>query len=231
MDDDYETVPTTIPGPGSYYNSKRDTSFNKGAKSHKYQLFNSSVPRFPDEKWNSYIGPGTYDSRNGKTVSKKMQPPKVVVPFNSESLRDYEVEKSKDEIIPGPGAYEHPYDMAKIMTKKVEMARKRRRRTKSELPLKENKNLSMIEYDNDRGERENEKQEEDNNLGPGVYHLAHQNMKIRKGNTNATFVSNTNRFKHSDLDAPPVGQYELNYYNIDKGPRKSNNVFLFFLLN
>lgn len=65
MDDDYDTTPTTIPGPGSYYNSKRDTSFTANQKNHKYQLFNSSVPRFVDTKWNSYIGPGSYESNGG----------------------------------------------------------------------------------------------------------------------------------------------------------------------
>jgi hypothetical protein len=138
MDDDYETVPTTIPGPGTYYNSKRDSSFQRGQKTHKYQLFNSSVPRFPEAKYNSYIGPGTYDSRAFQKNAKKMQQPKPQVPFNSESLREYELEKNKEDMSPGPGAYDHPYDMAKIIGKKVEMARKRRRRAKSEMPLKEN---------------------------------------------------------------------------------------------
>jgi hypothetical protein len=59
--------------------------------------------------------------------------------------------------------------------------------------------------------------------------MAHANPKNRKKNLNASFVSNVERFRNSECEQPPVGQYELNYYNIDKGPKRANNVRSFLV--
>jgi hypothetical protein len=60
--------------------------------------------------------------------------------------------------------------------------------------------------------------------------MAHANPKNRKKNLNASFVSNVERFRNSECEQPPVGQYELNYYNIDKGPKRANNVRFFLVI-
>lgn len=246
MDDDYDTVPTTIPGPGSYYNSKRDTSFNSNNKNHKFQLFNSSVPRFPDAKWNSFIGPGTYEAKNmsfqiaklssnnqpnsHRQVNKTMVIQNPGLGFNSVAPRDYDVEHINDHEnqIPGPGTYDNPYDMARVIEKKVEKSRKRRKRARSEMPLGSNKENMKTDLDNN----EVEKFEDEAKLGPGSYYMAHANPKRKKESLNATFLSNVSRFNSKlnsvtmdvEKEMPPVGQYEQNYYDINKGPRKSNNV-------
>lgn len=247
MDDDYDTQPTTLPGPGSYYNSKRDTSFNSGNKSHKFQLFNSSVARFPEKKWNSFIGPGTYENQNNyaqapKLTKSSLQPnshrllgknmviQKPNIPFNSETQREYEVERANDieNQIPGPGTYDNPYDMAKVIEKKVEKSKKRRKRAKSEMPLATNKeNLDKSDMMDD-----DKKSDDEGKLGPGSYYHAHANPKKKRAPMNATFVSNVDRFAMrqqnnltmDDLSHPPVGIYEQNYYDINKGPKKANNV-------
>ena len=65
---------------------------------HKYQLFNSSVARFPLGKTNGFIGPGTYEmgSKKDQLGVKKNNTQKVGIniPFNSESIRDYELNRS-----------------------------------------------------------------------------------------------------------------------------------------
>ena len=44
-DFDLDYIPSTMPGPGHYYNHKKDTCFLKQENDHKYQLFNNSNPR------------------------------------------------------------------------------------------------------------------------------------------------------------------------------------------
>ena len=38
-DMEYDYVPVSMPGPGAYYNSKKNTSFGKKPKNYKFQLF------------------------------------------------------------------------------------------------------------------------------------------------------------------------------------------------
>merc|ERR1711903_100438 len=127
----------------------------------------------------------------------------------------------------GPGTYDNPYDMAKVIEKKVEKSKKRRKRARSEMPLANKENIEKDpEFDDKKSE------DDEGKLGPGSYYHAHANPKKKRAPMNATFVSNVDRFNMrnqnnqtmDDLSSPPVGLYEQNYYDINKGPRKANNV-------
>lgn len=208
QDDGFECVPTTIPGPGSYYNPKRDTEFhNRHNKNFKYQLFNTSTMRFGDHKSNSFVGPGAYDIRN-KSMCKQTHNTRTI-PFNSCSIRDYDKDDKTGGELPGPGYYENIMDMRSIIGKKVELSKRRRARTRSEMPIEKKEENNDKTFDN---------------IGPGTYYDAHNNPKPKKATTNAIFTSNLNRFKTNDKEVPPMGAYEMNMTDVGKGFKKSHNV-------
>lgn len=235
-DDEFDYIPSVIPGPGAYYNSKRDTSFRPSDKNFKYQLFNSSVPRFDNSGIGAPLGPGTYNIAGGSPPKNSHNQKQIG--FNSESKRKYELGNNSSVVVPGPGAYQYPYEMSKVIKKKILESRKKRGRNKSELPA-----IAKSDHDsilNDEQETTKHFPTEDlrekqlgATPGPGSYHKAHQNPKIRKGNNLSMFSSNLERFQENEIDRPPIGTYETNQCDIGKkvSQVKKNAVSFFFKKN
>ena len=123
------------PGPGAYYNREKNSAFCKQTKKkEKFQLFNSSSPRFDDMDYQNLLGPGSYN------VAKKSYQKKTFnqrsVSFNHEAVRDLNCGINTKNIVPGPGEYSYPYSMGENASRKLgAQLRKmdRRKANKSEI--------------------------------------------------------------------------------------------------
>lgn len=233
-DDDFDYIPNCIPGPGSYYDSDRETSFKskailrKNKKKGKTKSFCTTIPRFVERTQgiNPLVGPGTYaDAKSKLLLSKSFNHRNV--PFNSEALRDYEREKYAALIpegkVPGPGAYDDPKDMVTVLRKKMEL-HKRRNRVRSDLPL----NPSSPQPPS-RDPTFITTGAGTNKLipGPGAYHGAHRNPLKAIPINNYTFLSGIDRFKLPDPEAPPPGTYDINTQDCGKILKKAMNYLPF----
>lgn len=129
-ENDSDLIAVPSPGPGHYYSAVKHTGFKMKPKNFKFQLFNSSMPRFEDNSDNIFVGPGSYHTQpKGHIRSKSTNPHNIG--FGAEAPRDGVLSPTKD--FPGPGAYAYPYELAKVSQKKHKNTFGRRRRHRSDI--------------------------------------------------------------------------------------------------
>jgi len=206
-DEDEEYLKEAVPGPGYYYNPDAITSFKKNNKNREFQLFGSGSERFPIDikAIKKEIGPGTY-LNNGSLVPISYNKNLKRAPFASGDRRFKTSNKlTKDQ--PGPGTYEDEVTMKSMIDKKIINS--------NDKPF----NHTSIRFQNLYGMNENP--------GPGAY-FDEKNQIIIEGDDE---VKNDYIFK-SKIDrgqsktdtnllqaGPPVGLYDLDYYNIAHEPK------------
>lgn len=95
------------PGPGYYLDINKNSAFNPTYCPENYQFFGSNRDRFTDNKTNPELGPTSYF----KDICQTQKVKKNNAPFSAHSKRfKYQSKKQKDEITPGPGAYNPKLD-------------------------------------------------------------------------------------------------------------------------
>ena len=130
------------PGPGDYYNPIKQTSFNPKPKNYKFQLFNSSMPRFENSTDNIFVGPGSYNPNRNGPLRNYIKPKNVG--FNCEAPRQINRTNSPTNDSPGPGSYAYPYEISKISKKKHHNQFSRKRRYNSDMLSKITKKPDQI---------------------------------------------------------------------------------------
>jgi len=204
MDEEEEFIKDAVPGPGYYYNPDAISCFKKSAKTREFQLFGSGSERFPTEQKavKSDIGPGTYN-KNTTLLPKSYNRNMKRAPFASGDRRFKTSNKlTKDQ--PGPGTYENELTLKNMIDKKIVNS--------NDKPF----NHTSIRFQNLYGMNENP--------GPGAY-FDEKNKIVIEGDdevkTSYVFKSAVDRkdAKNAGQAIPPVGMYDLDYYNIAHEPK------------
>eukprot|EP00828_Plagiopyla_frontata_P043289 TRINITY_DN6703_c0_g1_i8.p1 TRINITY_DN6703_c0_g1~~TRINITY_DN6703_c0_g1_i8.p1 ORF type:complete len:280 (-),score=41.12 TRINITY_DN6703_c0_g1_i8:73-912(-) len=211
--DDDEYIEDAVPGPGYYHNDSLSTSIKTKTCPSKLQFFGSSALRFqPPSNMEIKVGPGDYDIRQKSFLNKKVTS-KLKPPFNAKKPRFFDAAMNAMEN-PGPGEYN---------PKKY-----------NRLNNKAQQGYQGLFGINERRFKDNLEQEE--LPGPGAYFtqnthtIAQPPMYFLKGyQQNYYFMNQKNPSRSAflpkpDENSPPIGTYELDYYNIGKKLQQNEDI-------
>lgn len=227
------------PGPGAYYNEEKQSHFGRQKKKQKFQLFNSSSPRFDDLQLENFVGPGTYNISKKNYIKKTFNQRNVA--FNSEAAKDTDTDLQPTHNFPGPGEYVYPYSIGEIANKKLSSAFKkmeRRNRNRSEfINLSNSNNQSQIRdaksqnksdfIDNSYDNSDNKRSKLEAELSYGSLlnpqiNLKTSNVSVKNDGPSAYECQNK---KNTNIPSPGPGHYHKLHLNPKY--KKKNNDYIF----